>query len=131
MVEKTPLFKKYPKLTSIPWVSVINSPTPIHKMEQTSKTLKRDIWVKRDDLTHTIYGGNKPRKYELLLSHKALFFRKHKGVVAASIYKATLGFLTAVRLAGWTIARLLPGNHQAIDEKRKLHWYLLRRIPSF
>ncbi|MHA1693480.1 MAG: 1-aminocyclopropane-1-carboxylate deaminase/D-cysteine desulfhydrase [Candidatus Heimdallarchaeaceae archaeon] len=68
MVEEIPLFRKYPKLATIPWVPVIDFPTSVHKMEQTSKTLKRNIWVKRDDLTHSIYGGNKPRKYEFVFA---------------------------------------------------------------
>ena len=69
MTDDIPLFKKYPKLKSIPWVSVINSPTPIHKMEETSKELNhKEIWVKRDDLSHEIYGGNKPRKYEFVFA---------------------------------------------------------------
>ncbi len=69
MSEEIPLFRKYPKLRNIPWVSVINSPTPIHKMEETSKELNhKEIWVKRDDLSHEIYGGNKPRKYEFVFA---------------------------------------------------------------
>ena len=69
MVQEIPLFKQYPKLKEIPWVSVINFPTPIHRMEQTSKELNHnEIWVKRDDLTHDVYGGNKPRKYEFVFA---------------------------------------------------------------
>ncbi len=69
MSEEIPLFRKYPKLISIPWVSIINSPTPIHKMEEISKDLNhKEVWVKRDDLTDDIYGGNKPRKYEFVFA---------------------------------------------------------------
>lgn len=69
MVEKIPLFRKYPKLNTIPWVSVVNTPTPVHRMEQTEKQLKyKEIWVKRDDLSHDVYGGNKPRKYEFVFA---------------------------------------------------------------
>jgi len=69
MVEEIPLFRKYPNLKTIPWVSVINSPTPILKMEKTGKMLNhKELWVKRDDLTHEIYGGNKPRKYEFVFA---------------------------------------------------------------
>lgn len=69
MTEEIPLFRKYPKLRNIPWVSIINSPTPIHKMEEISKELNhKEIWVKRDDLTDNIYGGNKPRKYEFVFA---------------------------------------------------------------
>ncbi|MCE7749282.1 MAG: pyridoxal-phosphate dependent enzyme [Candidatus Heimdallarchaeota archaeon] len=69
MTEEIPLFRKYPKLRNIPWVSTINSPTPIHKMEEISKELNhKEIWVKRDDLTDDIYGGNKLRKYEFVFA---------------------------------------------------------------
>ena len=69
MVDEIPLFKKYPKLKEIPWVSVVNTPTPVHRMEQTGKQLNhKEIWVKRDDLSHEVYGGNKPRKYEFVFA---------------------------------------------------------------
>jgi len=69
MVKEIPLFRKYPKLKEIPWVSVVDTPTSVHRMEQTEKQLKhKDIWVKRDDLSHDVYGGNKPRKYEFVFA---------------------------------------------------------------
>jgi len=81
------------------------------------------------------YGGQTmnrvmPRKYELLLSHKMLFFRKHAGGGAANVYRMTLGLSTAVKLAWWTLAGLLQRDRQAVKEKRQLHWYLLKCIPS-
>ena len=94
MVEKIPLFRKYPKLATIPWVSVINSPTPIHKIEQTSKTLKRNIWVKRDDLTHAIYGGNKPRKYEFVFAD--ILRKGKKTIVTLGSIGTNHGLATAV-----------------------------------
>lgn len=81
------------------------------------------------------YGGQTmnrvmPRKYELLLSHKMLFFRKHRGERAASLYRAILGLSTAVKLAWWALITLLQGGRQASRERIQLHWYLLKRIPS-
>lgn len=71
-----------------------------------------------------------PRKYELLLSHKALFFRKHAGARAADLYLATLGLSTVAKLAWWMVASLVSEEHQVCRERRDLHWYLLQRIPS-
>jgi D-cysteine desulfhydrase len=69
MVKEIPLFKKYPKLKEIPWIPVVNTPTPVHRMEKTGKQLKhKELWVKRDDLSHDVYGGNKPRKYEFVFA---------------------------------------------------------------
>lgn len=81
------------------------------------------------------YGGQTmnrimPRKYELLLSHKMLYFHKHAGGGAASVYRATLGLSTAAKLGWWTLVGLLQRDHQVIKEKRQLHWYILKRLSS-
>jgi N-acetylglucosaminyl-diphospho-decaprenol L-rhamnosyltransferase len=66
-----------------------------------------------------------PRKYELLLSHKALFFRKHGGKTSVIIYRATLGLTTACKVAWWTARSLFDKKH---TDRRALHLYLLSRI---
>jgi D-cysteine desulfhydrase family pyridoxal phosphate-dependent enzyme len=43
-------------------------PTPLHKLEELSRTLKTDIWIKRDDLTGFALGGTKARKAEFLMA---------------------------------------------------------------
>ena len=43
-------------------------PTPIQKLENISKLLHRNVYVKRDDLTGLGLGGNKVRKLEFLLA---------------------------------------------------------------
>ncbi len=68
-----------------------------------------------------------PRKYELLLSHKLLFFRKHMGRTAVNIYRATLGLTTAFKVVWWTCRSLVD---QRYAERRALHWYLLKRISK-
>jgi 1-aminocyclopropane-1-carboxylate deaminase/D-cysteine desulfhydrase-like pyridoxal-dependent ACC family enzyme len=59
------LFERYPQLASIPWVSLAQVPTPVESVQFGSGV---PIWVKRDDLTSPIYGGNKVRKLEFLLA---------------------------------------------------------------
>ena len=95
MAENIPLFRKYPKLKNIPWVSVIKSPTPIHKMEKISKELNHDaIWVKRDDLSHDIYGGNKPRKYEFVFAK--ILKRNKKRILTQGAIGTNHGLATTV-----------------------------------
>ena len=94
MNSKIPLFKVYPKLKSIPWVSVVNTPTPVQKMDNLSKVLHRELWVKRDDLSHDVYGGNKPRKYEFVFAD-ALSKRKRRILTLGSI-GTNHGLATAV-----------------------------------
>ena len=55
-------------LDSIPRVSLGVFPTPIQKLENTSKLLHTNVYVKRDDLTGLGLGGNKTRKLEFLLA---------------------------------------------------------------
>jgi 1-aminocyclopropane-1-carboxylate deaminase/D-cysteine desulfhydrase-like pyridoxal-dependent ACC family enzyme len=45
-----------------------NFPTPAHRLDRISDLLKSEIWIKRDDLSGKIYGGNKVRKLEYLLA---------------------------------------------------------------
>ena len=46
-------------------------------------------------------------------------------------YRTILGLSTLVKYLWWTMAALLPGSREAGREKRQLHRYLLKRIPSF
>lgn len=71
-----------------------------------------------------------PRKYELLLSHKLHYFRKHNGSVAANIYRAALGLTTVTKLLWWSLRQTLPARNRHSREKRDLHWYLLKRLPT-
>ena len=63
-----PLFETYPGLKSIPWLPLMDGlPTPVQRLDAiSSKYPGFDVFVKRDDLTSSIYGGNKPRKFEFL-----------------------------------------------------------------
>src|SRR5438128_3131560 len=41
-------------------------PTPVQRLDDLS-TSSSELWVKRDDLTSDVYGGNKVRKLERIL----------------------------------------------------------------
>ncbi|MEG1799105.1 MAG: pyridoxal-phosphate dependent enzyme, partial [Synergistaceae bacterium] len=43
-------------------------PTPFYKLENLSKKLGKNIYIKRDDMTGVSLGGNKVRKLEFLLA---------------------------------------------------------------
>jgi D-cysteine desulfhydrase len=64
-----PLFEHYKLLASkIPHVSLGEFPTPVQKLDQLSRQLGLDsIFIKRDDLSGKVYGGNKLRKLEFIL----------------------------------------------------------------
>ena len=55
-------------LDSFPRIRLGILPTPIHKLENISSLLGRNIYIKRDDMTGLGLGGNKIRKLEFLLA---------------------------------------------------------------
>ncbi|MFX1453045.1 MAG: 1-aminocyclopropane-1-carboxylate deaminase/D-cysteine desulfhydrase [Promethearchaeota archaeon] len=68
-MKKPILFEVYPDLeNSFAWLPLINK-TEVHKLNYLGEYLGTDdLWIKRDDQTTEIYGGNKPRKLEFLLA---------------------------------------------------------------
>jgi D-cysteine desulfhydrase len=59
-----PLFQAHPELeTKIPREPIVPEPTPVIKLGW----LPGSVWVKRDDLSCQLYGGNKARKFEFII----------------------------------------------------------------
>lgn len=55
-------------LADVPRVRLTDLPTPVERMESLEReTGLEDLWVKRDDRSGSLYGGNKPRKLEFVL----------------------------------------------------------------
>jgi 1-aminocyclopropane-1-carboxylate deaminase/D-cysteine desulfhydrase-like pyridoxal-dependent ACC family enzyme len=72
--EKTgviPLFEEYPLLREkLAYVSLGELPTPVQKLERLGAELGiSKLYIKRDDLSGKVYGGNKPRKLEFILGN--------------------------------------------------------------
>ena len=55
-------------LQEFPRIPLAVLPTPIQKLENISRLLGTNVWIKRDDLTGIGLGGNKVRKLEFLLA---------------------------------------------------------------
>lgn len=51
-----------------PRVPLAHAPTPLERLERTSRELNLEVWVKRDDLTGVALSGNKVRKLEYLIA---------------------------------------------------------------
>ena len=64
-----PLFEQYPLLQEkLPYISLGEFPTPIQRLDQLGAKLKiGQLYIKRDDLSGKIQGGNKIRKLEFIL----------------------------------------------------------------
>lgn len=60
-----PLLQNYPALASVlDPVALASLPTPVAALP----AFGPQAWIKRDDLTHPVYGGNKIRKLEFVLA---------------------------------------------------------------
>jgi D-cysteine desulfhydrase len=85
MQRKKPiLFEKYPKLKEkIPWIPLrTNTPTPVERLNRLEKYFdlkKGEIYIKRDDQIHQLYGGNKLRKFEFIFG--SALKKKKKGII--------------------------------------------------
>ena len=55
-------------ITDFPNVPLALLPTPLYKLENLSRELGKNLYIKRDDLTGLGLGGNKVRKLEFLLA---------------------------------------------------------------
>jgi D-cysteine desulfhydrase family pyridoxal phosphate-dependent enzyme len=55
-------------LTEFPRVPLAVAPTPLYQLPNVTRVLRKNIWIKRDDLIGVGLGGNKVRKLEFLLA---------------------------------------------------------------
>lgn len=102
------LFQAHPGLRDkIPWLALTQRPTPLALMQDFSRRLGTEVWVKRDDLTCPLYGGNKPRKLEFLLADARR--RGKKSLVTIGGIGTNHGLATVIlgRSQGFKVALLL------------------------
>jgi D-cysteine desulfhydrase len=63
------LFEAFPTIAGrVPWMKLGDWPTPVARL---SRLGVNDLWIKRDDLSSAVYGGNKVRKLEFILAAAA------------------------------------------------------------
>lgn len=97
-----PLLQAYPQLEKhLPRVSLAMLPTPVEKMEQLGAAINLPaLYIKRDDLSGAVYGGNKVRKLEFLFGEilrsktrevMTVGFAGSNHALATAIYAQQLG----------------------------------------
>lgn len=57
------LSERFPALSRLPRAGVLHAPTPV----EDAGSLAPGLWIKRDDLTSPVFGGNKVRSLDFLL----------------------------------------------------------------
>jgi D-cysteine desulfhydrase len=102
----TPVINEYfPGLEKIPWISLGSYPTRVEKLEEMGEARGfTKLYIKRDDQSSPVYGGNKVRKLEYMLADaqkkgkKTLITLGGVGsnqVLATGIFGGELGFKVA------------------------------------
>jgi len=93
-----PLFELFPKLSErLPRVALGAFPTPVESLGAVSRELganEGDAWIKRDDISSPVYGGNKVRTLELLLGQALAL--GHTGVIATGAFGSNHALATAL-----------------------------------
>lgn len=85
MESKKPiLFEVYPNLEGkVPWISILTGiPSNVDRLTQLENYLKLndgELYIKRDDKDHKIYGGNKLRKFEFIFGEALK--KKKRGII--------------------------------------------------
>jgi len=144
------LFEVFPELQKrFPWTPLVNAPTPVERLENVSAQIGKEIWIKRDDKTSPIYGGNKPRKLEFILADASASGRKElvtgggigsNHALATAIFGQRQGFKVALGLFPQPVTEHVRMNllldyaygaemiHFSSLMSAVLHYYLITRL---
>ncbi len=114
------IFEAFPWLEQqLPWTPLVDAPTPVQPLKSLSKRFNRELWIKKDDITSSIYGGNKPRKLEFILGQARSQGRKHLVTIgglgtnhglATAIFGRKLGFQVTLGLFNQPLTRHVQNN---------------------
>ena len=91
MNDLNPLHWKSELETKVRRVPLGTFPTPVHKLEHLGID---NLWIKRDDLSSTVYGGNKVRKLEFILGDTQQ--KKKKQLITMGGIGTNHGLATAI-----------------------------------
>lgn len=98
-----PLFNIFPQLKErIPFFPIGGFPSSIQQLNGLSRQIgNRNLYIKRDDLCGTLYGGNKVRKLEFLLGDALAHGFRHvitSGGAGSNHARATATYASVARL---------------------------------
>ena len=116
------LFELYPALPeNIRHTRLIHSCTPVQLMEPLNTQLGVDnLYIKRDDLTSPIYGGNKVRKLEFLLGEAIQGGLKEVLTFAGAGSNHALATAIHAKEVGLSSISLLSAQPNALSVRRNL-----------
>ena len=114
----TILSDRWRGLRDIPHIALTELPTPVERLDALSTRIGAELWVKRDDVTATRYGGNKVRKLEYVLGEA--FAGEHDTLITSGAAGSHHALATALYGADQGLqvhAVLMPQHYTAHAEE--------------
>ncbi len=126
--KKPTLFEVYPNLEGkIPWFAVLTGiPSDVDRLTELENYLKLndgEIYIKRDDKDHKIYGGNKLRKFEFIFGE--VLKKKKKGIITLGGIGTNHGLACAI------IAKELDLKCELFLSLQPVTWHVQRSLLLF
>ncbi|MFO7558979.1 MAG: pyridoxal-phosphate dependent enzyme [Desulfobacterales bacterium] len=120
------LFIRYPGFQGkVPWTSLGRFPTPVHPLKKIGYD---NFWIKRDDETSEIYGGNKVRKLEFIIGEVKK--RQKKRIVTFGGIGTNHGLATAIYCSRNDLACTLLLFKQPLTRHVKENLLLFHRFGA-
>lgn len=127
-------------MNAIAYTNLGSFPTPIERMAELEKFCRSGVglWVKRDDISGKVYGGNKVRKLEFILGEalskdiRAIATSGARGshhITATCLYGKKLGLKVGGVMFFVKGSDYLEESHQRL--RRCLDWEIVVRSPLF
>ena len=120
------LFRHYPELENkLPLVQLGTFPTPVQPLHRLGF---KNLWIKRDDLSSSVYGGNKVRKLEFILTEARS--RKARHLITFGGIGSNHGLATAIFCSHTGIKCTLLLFRQHLTELVKQNLLLFKRYHA-
>jgi D-cysteine desulfhydrase len=116
-----PLFERFPGTRSLPWEPLAALPTPVEGSPVLAEAARAGgLWVKRDDISGRVYGGNKVRKLEFLLGEARAAGATDIVTFGAAGSNHALATAVYGAAAGFAVHSMLLPQHNARYVRRNL-----------
>lgn len=126
---QTPLTETIPELASIPRLNLVDAPTPLLKYSDLGQQIRcQNFWIKEDNLSSSIYGGNKPRKLEYSLAR--VLANGFKSVVTTGAIGTHHGLATAIFSNRFGLSCHLVLFEQPVTRRVRLNLFLLHKYKA-
>ena len=120
------LFRNYPHLRrKLPYIDLGTYPTPVHLLRHLEV---ENLWIKRDDQSSSVFGGNKIRKLEFILA--AARREKIRHLVTLGGIGTNHGLATAIFCNRLGISCTLLLYQQPVTENVKRNLILLGKYRA-